>query len=359
MCLNKLYLIIILTLSTITAFSEFKISSLSTEQIELMKKHKVISETPPVNIHNLRMLTVSYYNFDGKINDGNIVIHATIANAFIDIFKDLLTIKFPINNIELIEQLFIRGQTDPDIANITSSFWDRDIKHVGIYHRYDQVYASKNSPKSLITNILKLFKPSYTHNNNKEMQYIYTEISSSLKSLHAYGFAVDINPIQNPIVYFIAADQIQPTHLANSLDENNNIQFYQGIVRYFPYQGIRYANRKQNRHGLKSRHGMVENVVEILAKHGINDWGGDWDMPIDYMHFQIPKERAYILEEMTNVESLEKAIEYFNLAKDYYNMHKKQIESAFVIPKEFTNSLLNFYRKDPKSFYSQLKLFSS
>ncbi len=359
--MKKKYLIIILISSFATAFSEFKISPLKPEQIKLMKEYKVISKNLPVDIHNLRMLNINYYNFEGKVKNGQLVVHATIAHALIDIFKDLLTIKFPINNIELIEQLFIKNKADV-ANNITISFYDREIKHVGIYHRHDKVYASKSSPKSLIANIIKLFKSPYNNdksymlNDDIEMQSMYTKIDTPLKSLHAYGFAIDINPIQNPILYFIAANQIQLTQLSKSLNKNSNMQFDQGLARYFPRQGIRYANRKQNRHGLKNRAGMVENIVETFAKHGMNDWGGDWDMPIDHMHFQVPRERALILEEITNTESLDNAIEYFNITRDYYNLHKKQIDSTFVIPEKFSGSLLELYRKDPKSFYSQLRL---
>ena len=183
----------------------------------------------------------------------------------------------------------------------------------------------------------------------------YIEINSSIKSLHAYGFAIDINPVQNPIIYFVAANQIKPKNVAASLDKKSDIEFDQGIARYFPYQGIRYANRKQRRNGLKDRQGMVEDVVEIFLKHGINDWGGDWDMPIDYMHFQIPKVRAQILEEIANAESLEKAIDFFNAAKKYYNLNKKQIETEFAIPQKYNDSLLQFYQQNPTQFYSQLK----
>ena len=34
---------------------------------------------------------------------------------------------------------------------------------------------------------------------------------------------------------------------------------------------------------------MVEPIVEIFKKHGFSEWGGDWNSPIDYHHFQVPR----------------------------------------------------------------------
>ncbi|NQY42358.1 MAG: M15 family metallopeptidase [Legionellales bacterium] len=351
---TKAYITFFLLLFSVNVFAQFKVSLLKNEQIQLMKKYKVLSNNPPINIANLRNLTVDYYNFDGKIKQGELVVHATIATALTNIFKELLKIKFPINRVELVEQLFISGGNDPDIANITSSFYDRNIDNVGVYHRYDKIFASRNSPKSAINTIISLFNP-VIENKNNNASPAHTEINSSMKSLHAYGFAIDINPIQNPIIYFMAANQIKNKNVSVTLDKEIDIIFDKGIVRYFPYQGIRYANRKQKRNGLKDRQGMVEEVVEIFLKHGMNDWGGDWDMPIDYMHFQIPKERALILEEIANTESLRKAIDFFNTAKKYYNMKKTHLEAEFSIPYEHHNSLLKLYQKNPTQFYSQLE----
>ncbi|WP_110187065.1 M15 family metallopeptidase [Pokkaliibacter plantistimulans] len=85
-------------------------------------------------------------------------------------------------------------------------------------------------------------------------------------SLHAYGAAVDINPLQNPFVD-IADDgkaQISPVASAHA-----------------------YINRAEPRPGKDARAGMAEAVVDVFTRHGFFIWGGDWNYPIDYQHFQV------------------------------------------------------------------------
>src|SRR5690606_20285183 len=92
----------------------------------------------------------------------------------------------------------------------------------------------------------------------------------TVPSLHAYGLAIDINPVQNPYVE-IAGD---------------------GNARFHPAAGSRYANRAAARPGKPARAGMAEDVVELFAQHGFTTWGGDWDAPIDYQHFQVSRTLA-------------------------------------------------------------------
>lgn len=85
-------------------------------------------------------------------------------------------------------------------------------------------------------------------------------------SLHAYGAAIDINPVQNPFVD-IADD---------------------GQARISPASSAHVAvNRSEARPGKAPRSGMAESVVDLFARHGFFVWGGDWNYPIDYQHFQI------------------------------------------------------------------------
>jgi hypothetical protein len=89
-------------------------------------------------------------------------------------------------------------------------------------------------------------------------------------SLHAYGLAIDINPVQNPF--------LQPGDT--------------GAVRVSPPAGATYLNRRAKRPGKLSRAGMAEDVIGLFAAAGFNVWGGDWDTPIDYQHFQFSRELA-------------------------------------------------------------------
>lgn len=86
-------------------------------------------------------------------------------------------------------------------------------------------------------------------------------------SLHAYGLAIDINPLQNPY--------LQPDR--------------QGMVRVSPPAASHYLNRLAARPGKPARPGMAESVVGLFAEFGFTVWGGYWDAPIDYQHFQFSR----------------------------------------------------------------------
>src|SRR5262249_3289476 len=83
-------------------------------------------------------------------------------------------------------------------------------------------------------------------------------------SLHAYGLAIDINPIQNPYL----------SRVADS-------------IRALPRAGIAYANRRNDRPWKAVRPGMAESVIDVFADNGFVVWGGYWDNPIDYQHFAV------------------------------------------------------------------------
>ena len=86
-------------------------------------------------------------------------------------------------------------------------------------------------------------------------------------SQHASGLAIDVNPQQNP-------------YLATGKDN---------VVQVLPPQAAAagYLNRMQYRAGKPLRPGMVTTqIVDIFARHGFLIWGGYWDNPVDYQHFQ-------------------------------------------------------------------------
>ena len=74
-------------------------------------------------------------------------------------------------------------------------------------------------------------------------------------SEHAYGHAIDVNPIENP---YVTAD---------------------GHVS--PPAGAPYADRSQQAKGLIHRKGPV---VAAFRENGW-EWGGNWPWPKDYQHF--------------------------------------------------------------------------
>jgi hypothetical protein len=104
-------------------------------------------------------------------------------------------------------------------------------------------------------------------------------------SMHAYGLAIDLNPVQNPFLESIGATR-----------------------RISPDGGKTYLNRAE------LRPGMAEQVIDVFADNGFLIWGGDWHNPIDYQHFQLDREMAEQLARLSGAaarEVFEKRTEHY------------------------------------------------
>jgi hypothetical protein len=126
-------------------------------------------------------------------------------------------------------------------------------------------------------------------NNSSAFNYRVIKDSNSF-SIHAYGMAIDLNPKQNPCL----------------MTEYEECKV---SIPVYPPEGMEYINRKN------IRPGMVENVVaedssvvDLFKEHGLTVWGGDWNFPIDWHHFQVTRKQA---EELA-VLSYEDGIEFYN-----------------------------------------------
>ncbi|MGY4300437.1 hypothetical protein ACVWXN_008532 [Bradyrhizobium sp. i1.4.4] len=56
--------------------------------------------------------------------------------------------------------------------------------------------------------------------------------------------------------------------------------------------GADYINRLNVRPGKTMRPGMAEAAVDVFAEEGFLIWGGYWDEPIDYQHFEVGRKLA-------------------------------------------------------------------
>lgn len=91
-------------------------------------------------------------------------------------------------------------------------------------------------------------------------------------SSHSYGMAIDINPLQNPYI----------------VNPGSNSE------KIFPSGGEEFLDRSN------IKPGMVEPIVTLMSQHGFNVWGGKWDSPKDYHHFQVSEE---IMKKILTAES--------------------------------------------------------
>lgn len=179
-----------------------------------MQRRRVMRSASPIACRRLRVLRFAYFGFDDRMHDdGQIVVMDAVAEKVRDIFRRLREIKFPIAKAKPI--IAYAGDDDKSMTDDnTSAFNDRTIAGV------------------------------------------------NFTSMHAYGLAIDINPVQNP-----------------SLRRSGSRQVFR------PPAGARYGNRRHYRAG------MAEAVVDIFADNGFVVWGGRWRRP-DYQHFQVDRALA-------------------------------------------------------------------
>jgi hypothetical protein len=179
-----------------------------------MKAHHVIHADAPVRCERLALVGFAYLGFDGREHgDGELVVLDLLADQVLAIFAELKARRFPIQQARLMNAY--EGDDDASMdANNTSAFNDRNV------------------------------------------------IGTQSISMHAYGAAVDINPIQNP---YLERDG--------------------GALTIAPKSGMDYARRRP------LRPGMAESFVSVFTAHGFTVWGGRWRNP-DYQHFQIDRTLA-------------------------------------------------------------------
>ena len=209
--------------------AQASISPVTPELCELMKTTNVITDKNPVGCDRLRVVSFDFTNFEGRVEQGSITVLDAFAPYVQSIFNDLHHMAFPLKVARGLEHYL--GNDGASMAdNNTSAFNGRAIT------------------------------------------------GGSSWSLHAYGAAIDLNPIQNPYI------NIQPT----------------GQAMIDPVVSARaYVNRMQFRPEKPERFGLAEPVVNVFTNYGFINWGGYFNYPIDYQHFEVSPRR--FIEHLTKV----------------------------------------------------------
>jgi hypothetical protein len=160
----------------------------------------------PVGLGKLRLLEVAHWGFDGDVHSGRLVVHRRAAAAILKVMEALYEERYPIRRMVLIDRY---GADD---------------------HR------------------------SMAADNTSAFNCRFVAGQPGTWSQHAYGLAIDVNPIENP---YVSGDHVSPP------------------------AGKPYADRT------KSEPGMIhdgDSTVRAFASQGW-EWGGDWSPAKDYQHF--------------------------------------------------------------------------
>jgi D-alanyl-D-alanine carboxypeptidase len=164
----------------------------------------------PVPLSGLRVLTVSYWDFSGNVHTGELVVNRRAAAPLAKVFRQLYRLRFPIRHM-LFDDVYGPKSSQPSDRDVSGSFECRRA----------------------------VPSPCGTGTGNW--------------SQHAFGLAVDINPIENP---------------------------YTGCGRTRERSSVPYLNRSRLRRGM-----VTPAVVRAFRSIGWG-WGGSWaGSTKDYMHF--------------------------------------------------------------------------
>jgi len=166
----------------------------------------------PVPLSGLRLLSLTYWGFDGKPHTGQLVVNANAAGPLTTVFRRLYAMRFPIHHMAVTDEYGTASQLPAD-GDVTASFECRQ---------------AVPSPCTGGT-------------------------GTGSWSEHAYGEAVDINPVENP---------------------------YVGCGMTRDKTALSYLNREN------MRRGMVTPAVLAAFESVGWGWGGSWSGSTkDYMHF--------------------------------------------------------------------------
>ncbi len=160
----------------------------------------------PVALGDLRYLLMTHWDSAGQPRVGELVVAAEWADELVQVFGALFEARFPIQQMRLVDDF---SGSDPAsmVANNTSAFNCREVA----------------------------YRPGVWSN-------------------HAYGTAIDINPLVNP---YVDGDFVDPPEGAPYVDRSV-------IVTGGIYPG--------------------DAVTAAFAAIGW-EWGGDWSGEVDYQHF--------------------------------------------------------------------------
>lgn len=165
------------------------------------------NDNAPVSREQLRYVHILHIGVDGLEHEGELIVNENIAEDVLDIFYELYQIGYVLESVVLVDEYGADDNASMAVNN-TSAFNARKIAG--------------------------------------------TEVLSN----HAYGLAIDINPLYNP---YIGEDDM-----------------------VLPATARQYTDRKLE---FDMKLDAGDECCRIFAEHGFT-WGGDWENVKDYMHFE-------------------------------------------------------------------------
>jgi hypothetical protein len=159
----------------------------------------------PVGLGDLRLITASHWGFDGRLRRGRLIVHRDVARNVLTVLRRLHAARFPIRKMVPVDAY---GASD-----------------------FRSIEADNTSA----------FNCRYVEGTTRWSE-------------HAYGRAIDLNPIENPYV-----SGGRTSHRAS----------------------VPYVDRTPCRRGMACPGNVVVRAFKAIGW----GWGGDWTYVKDYQHF--------------------------------------------------------------------------
>ena len=159
----------------------------------------------PVPLRELRLVRITYVGFDAEAHRGRLVVHRRWASEMLEVFGRIYSRGFPIRRVRLVDRYEADDQASMRADN-TSAFNCRYVAGTTTWSR------------------------------------------------HAYGAAIDVNPVENP---YVLGGRVSPP------------------------AGRRYLDRGRVRPGMAVEGGVLVDAFESVGW----EWGGRWSSSRDYQHF--------------------------------------------------------------------------
>lgn len=174
------------------------------------KSYPDTGEDLQISYEDLAYVHVLHVDFQMQVQEGELICNQAIAQELVDIFYELYENQYPIEKICLID----------------------------VYNADDEASMADNNTSC----------------------FNYRTVPGRTKlSNHAYGFAIDINPLYNPYV-----------------------RTRDGKTLVSPDNAVPYADRSAD---FAHKIDKEDLCYKIFTEHGF-DWGGAWNSSKDYQHFE-------------------------------------------------------------------------
>jgi len=210
----KKTLFLLSTFLTTSLFAQFNanISEITPDVKQRMLEGDSWRQGCPIDLEDLRYLQVNHWNFKGETVSGEIIVHEEVANDMVYIFEELYSNHYPIRQMQLVSN-FNGNDWESIEADNTSAFNCRPV-------------------------------------TGKKKKW----------SKHAYGKAIDINPLENPYVS-------KKGHISHK-------------------ESLKYKKRKHKDNSYADQAVVLKNdpITKLFKSYGWK-WGGDWNTIKDYQHF--------------------------------------------------------------------------